>query len=295
MNRYEVWGREGAVKSFEDKSLAVRAMLRMPAPAGVALGASLLCVRDGTTPKQRAAIEHALSQAHPDAPKVDVPKPGDHFTPSYAGKGKERPRAAAEEDEDELDDTSDEPELEDDDDDDAGDDAASEQGEAPTTDAPREPAPTEPPPPAPADAAPACAVLGCTEPREPKTPKTPKGTEECCRRHRKSGAWIVACGRSTAQDLVKYLSEGPHVHGPKAKKPARKTKKAKPLARKAPPSVPLALAATGESITATVTVPLPPEVARAAACAARLGGVEQLERLVAAVLAIPAWGGHEAR
>ena len=67
---YEVWGRGGLIRSYTDKMLAVRAMLRMDAPAGVSLGASLLSVRDGTTPKQRAAIEYAVAQAHAGDAKI---------------------------------------------------------------------------------------------------------------------------------------------------------------------------------------------------------------------------------
>lgn len=132
-----------------------------------------------------------------------------------------------------------------------------------------------------------CAVKDCAESPLPVTDKTPKGVEGCCGIHRKAGAWAIKCGRTTPRKVVQYLNEGPHLKGGAT---IAKTRRASThgTKRRPPRSTPAnsLLAVEGADGTITVTIALPDDLARASRVVSRVGGIDALERLVDAVLAV---------
>lgn len=284
MMMYEVWGRAGKISAHADKGLANKAFRRQDAPAALTLGASLLAVRDGTTPKQRAAIEHAVALAHAGDAKIDVPKPDParektHRTPLVA-------RRPVEVDDDDTDVETEEREPETDGDDD--------EDELPTADAPRDPEPAverlAAPAPTPSAEVPMaapfqrdpCATRGCKRPIGIVRANTPAWGRDICSRCRVRARSALRDGTTTEANLTAYLS------GDRSALPSAK-RDAVPAPCKAPVTRPAATTADAVELcdgSIQVTIALPPYVARAAACAARLGGIDALEQLVNAILAV---------
>lgn len=306
MTRYEVWGRGGLISSHADKALANKAFRRQDAPAALTLGASVLAVRDGTTPKQRAAIEHAVALAHAGDAKIVVPQPDPtapktHRTPLVT----RRPVEVDAEDE-ETDVEAEEPET-------GSDDADDDNNELPTADAPRDPpadapaverpavvaAPAQPLTPevpmasksVPSASGTPCAARGCVNTIPPRRPyQRPGGVSwrtrycrVCCDRARHA----IKAGRTTVETLAAYLDRTDR-RDTSAATAARLAKRssgttAKKPAAVASPVATSATSATSDADTIQVTIALPSAVARAYRCALSVGGVEALERLIAAL------------
>ena len=279
MMMYEVWGRAGKISAHADKGLANKAFRRQDAPAALTLGASLLAVRDGTTPKQRAAIEHAVALAHAGDAKIDVPKPDParektHRTPLVA-------RRPVEVDDDDTDVETEEREPETDGDDD--------EDELPTADAPRDPEPAverlAAPAPTPSAEVPMaapfqrdpCATRGCKRPVGVVRANTAPWGRDICSRCRVRARSALRDGTTTEAGLKAYL-DGDRSALPSARRATGEA--AVKVARKADPAASPTVTADD---TIQVTIALPSAVARAYRCALAVGGVEALERLIAAL------------
>lgn len=299
MRLYEVWTPRGCVSGYSDKGLADKAFRRASSPALLTLGASVLAVREGTTQRQRAAIEEALKAARSGGETIDVPKPD-----PAAAKVHRLPLVARRPVEVEADDdTTDAGDELDTDSDDTADE------ELPTADAPRDfspaverpavvaaPAPTTPevsmaPKSTEQTARPTCAAKGCTNPVPPGISagrRTVAWRGPYCHRCRDRGRKAIEDGRATAETVSTYL-DGSNYRDTSAATKASVASRAAAKVVKVP-RVAAATAATAPeqavellADTIQVTIALPSDVARAHRCALAVGGVEALERLIAAL------------
>lgn len=131
-----------------------------------------------------------------------------------------------------------------------------------------------------------CAVRGCTRPAAGVRVDTKAWLAPLCGPHRLRASEAVRAKRATEDTVLAYLSAGPHQKGTKPDtKTAAKTKAPTPRAA-SPAPVASETAVELSADTIQVTVALPSDVARAHRCALAVGGVAQLEQLVAAVLAV---------
>lgn len=301
MRLYEVWTPRGCVSGYSDKGLADKAFRRASSPALLTLGASVLAVREGTTQRQRAAIEEALKAARSGGETIDVPKPDPaaakvHRLPLVAR------RPVKVEADDDTTDAGDELDVDDD-----SDDTTDE--ELPTADAPRDSSPAVERPavvaaPAPTTpevsmapksnvqavqtARPTCAAKGCTNPVPPGISagrRTVAWRGPYCHRCRDRGRKAIEDGRATAETVGAYLDGRDHrdtTEATKARMVQRAAKKVVKVPRVAPVTAPeQAVELSADNI--QVTIALPSDVARAHRCALVVGGVEALERLIAAL------------
>jgi len=302
VSRYEIWGLKGLVASREDSQLARKVLRATSAPCAIALGASVLSVREGTTPKQREAIEALVKAAHPEAAKIVVPTPDParahvHRTPLVTGR-----KAVETDDDEETADTDGERgELEESDEDDDTDTTPAVEraieavAPAPTTQEVPVSAKTTAP-------RATCAAKGCTGPVPPETGPTRRSVPwraPYCHRCRDRGRHAINRGHVTPETVAAYLDGRDHRDtAPATKARAEKRSSGLPTKERAPTvDVPITRKAVARPTVAAdavelcsgqiqVTVTLPDDVARAVACAAKVGGIDALERLVDAVLAV---------
>lgn len=131
-----------------------------------------------------------------------------------------------------------------------------------------------------------CAVRGCTRPHAGVRADTKAWLAPLCAPHRLRAYEVVRAQRATEDTVLAYLDAGPHQGGTKpGTKSAPKAKATTPRAeRRAPASDPIARDAADGTI--TVTIALPDDLARASRVVSRVGGIDALERLVDAVLAV---------
>jgi len=131
-----------------------------------------------------------------------------------------------------------------------------------------------------------CAVRGCTRPHAGVRADTKPWLAPLCAPHRLRAYEAVRAQRATEDTVGAYLSAGPHKAGTKAG--TKSTARMKPPTPRAASPAPIASETAVElsADTIQVTITLPSDVARAHRCALSVGGVAQLEQLVAAVLAV---------
>lgn len=288
-HRYEVWNLKGLVASREDSQLARKVLHATSAPCAIALGASVLSVREGTTPKQREAIEALVKAAHPEAAKIVVPTPDParahvHRTPLVTG----RKAVETDDDEETADAGGERGELEEsDEDDDTDPTPAVERPDAAPASTTQE-VPVSAKTTAPGAT---CAAKGCSSPVPPETGPTRRSVPwraPYCHRCRDRGRHAINRGHVTPETVAAYLDGRDHrdtTPATKARMAGRAKVKASAPARVTRPTV-SADAVELCSGQIQVTVTLPDDVARALACAAKVGGVAQLEQFVNAVLAV---------
>lgn len=131
-----------------------------------------------------------------------------------------------------------------------------------------------------------CAVRGCTSAPAGVRADTKPWIAPFCSGHRLRAYEAVRAQRATEDTVGAYLSAGPHKAGTKAG--TKSTARMKPPTPRAASPAPIASETAVElsADTIQVTITLPSDVARAHRCALSVGGVAQLEQLVAAVLAV---------
>ncbi len=128
-----------------------------------------------------------------------------------------------------------------------------------------------------------CGVRGCTSAPAGVRADTKPWIAPFCSGHRLRAYEAVRVKRATEDTVLAYLSEGPHKNGPKPGTKIAARAKA-PTPRPAPANDPAATEAADGTL--TVTIALPDELARASRVVSRVGGIDALERLVDAVLAV---------
>ena len=131
-----------------------------------------------------------------------------------------------------------------------------------------------------------CAVRGCTSAPAGVRADTKPWIAPFCSGHRLRAYEAVRAQRATEDTVGAYLSAGPHQKG--TKPDAKIAARTKPPTPRAASPAPIASETAVElsADTIQVTIALPSDVARAHRCALSVGGVAQLEQLVAAVLAV---------